>query len=167
MIFLSSQCFFSDPFFIKEADLDVLKELKDPTKQKRMAQNKAAQQYKKALETASKNLKILSDAGVSIAFGTDSGPPARFQGYFEYIEMDLMAKAGLGPYQILLSATGNAARCLQLYEVGTLSAGKWADFNVFTKSPWENISNTRSLESVWVAGNRVPARDMPTNLPTS
>lgn len=157
-IYESEPAFFSDPFFLKEANLSVLEQLKDPTRQNKMRKSKTAQQYKKALEIASENLKILSDAGVSIAFGTDSGPPARFQGYFEHVEMDLMAKAGLGAYQILQSATGVAARCLRLYEVGTLSTGKWADFNVFTKNPWEDISNTRSLESTWIAGNHVAAQ---------
>ena len=60
-----------------------------------MQNSKAAQQYKKALEVASQNLKKLVDNGVRIAFGTDTGPPARFQGYFEHMGMDLMAKAGL------------------------------------------------------------------------
>ena len=49
-----------------------------------------------------------------------------------------------------------ACGCLRLYEVGVLSPGKWADFNVFEKSPWEDIANTHSLESVWIAGSRVP-----------
>ena len=164
-VYESTPEFFSDPFFTKEADPAVLEQLKDPARQKKIAESKAAQEYKKALETASANLKALSDAGVTIAFGTDTGPPARFQGYFEHMEMDLMAKAGLGPYQILLSATGNAARCLRLYEVGVLSAGKWADFNVFAKSPWEDIANTRSLESVWIAGSRVPDKNAATEAP--
>ena len=158
-IYESTPEFFSDPFFTKEADPAVLEQLKDPARQKKVAQSKAAQQYKKALETASKNLKTLSDEGVTIAFGTDTGPPARFQGYFEHMEMDLMAKAGMDPYSILLSATGNAARCLRLYDVGVLSAGRWADFNVFAKNPWEDVANTRSLESVWIAANRVPDKN--------
>ena len=41
------------------------------------------------------NLKKLSDAGVKIGFGTDSGPPARFQGYSEHREMELMVQSGL------------------------------------------------------------------------
>ncbi len=155
-VYESTPEFFSDPFFTKEADPAVLEQLKDPARQKKIAESESAQQYKKALETASKNLQTLSAAGVTIAFGTDTGPPARFQGYFEHMEMDLMAKAGMDPYSILLSATGNAGRCLRLYEVGVLSAGKWADFNVFAKNPWDDIANTRSLESVWIAANRVP-----------
>ena len=158
-VYESTPEFFSDPFFTKDADPAVLEQLKDPARQKKIAESKSAQEYKKALETASQNLRTLSAAGVTIAFGTDTGPPARFQGYFEHMEMGLMAKAGMDPYSILLSATGNAARCLRLYEVGVLSAGKWADFNVFAKNPWEDIANTHSLESVWIAANRVPDKN--------
>ena len=149
--------FFSDPFFLKDADPSVLEQLKEPERQKRMRESKAAQRYKAALEIAQANLKALSDGGVRIVFGTDTGPPARFQGYFEHMEMQLMAEAGLTPEQIIRSATGGAAECLGFDEVGALEAGKWADFNVFEENPLETVENTRSLESVWIAGERVPA----------
>jgi hypothetical protein len=80
--------------------------------------------YKKALEQANANLKKAADSGVTIAFGTDTGPAARFQGYFEHMELSMMAEAGLTPEQILRSATGDAARCLGLGEVGTIESGK-------------------------------------------
>ena len=79
-----------------------------------MQQQPAAQRYKVALEEANRNLKKLSDAGVTIAMGTDTGPPARFQGYFELMELEMMAKAGLTPRQVLASATRDAARCMKL-----------------------------------------------------
>ena len=152
--------FFDDPFFLREADPQVLEQLKAPERQNRIRNSEAAQQYKKALEVASVNLKKLADAGVKIAFGTDSGPPARFQGYFEHLELELMAKAGLSPKQIIVSATGDAASSLGLDELGTLEPGKWADFIVLTDNPLEDIKNTRSIESVWIAGNRVPERKL-------
>jgi len=148
--------FFSDLFFLKDADAAVLEQLKDPERQKKMRESKSAQQYKIALTQASENVKALSDAGVKIVFGTDTGPPARFQGYFEHMEMQLMADAGLTPAQIIRSATLDASECLGLDEVGTLEAGKWADFNVFAEDPLSDIKKTHTLESVWIAGNRVP-----------
>lgn len=151
--------FFQDPFFLKEADSTVVKQLKDPARQQRIQESESAQTYKKSLEMALENLKILADSGVTIAFGTDSGPPARFQGYFEHLEMEWMAQAGLTPMQILKSATGDAASCMGLNELGTLETGKWADFVILEKNPLDNISNTQSLESVWIAGNRVPDKE--------
>ena len=147
--------FFADPFFLKDADAEVIEALKDPDRQQRY-QTPQAQRYKEALRMAQANLKVLADGGVTIAMGTDSGPPARFQGYFEHLELELMAQAGLTPMQILVSATGDAAACLGLDELGTLEAGKWADFVVVTANPLDDIDNTRTVESVWIAGNRVP-----------
>ena len=91
-VYESEPDFFKDPFFLREADPGVLELLKDPQRQKKIREDKSAQHYKKALETASANLKKLADAGVNIVFGTDTGPPARFQGYFEHLELELMVQ---------------------------------------------------------------------------
>jgi len=131
--------------------------LKQPARQQAMAASKAARQYKAGLEVANRNLKKLSDAGVTIAMGTDTGPPARFQGYFELMELEMMAKAGLTPRQVLASATRDAARCMKLdAELGTLEKGKWADFVVLDADPLTDIANVKKIDSVWIAGNRVP-----------
>ena len=61
---------------------------------------------------AKKNLKRIADSGVKLGFGTDTGPPARFPGYFEHVEMQLMAEAGLKPAQIIQTATKNSAEFL-------------------------------------------------------
>ena len=157
-VYESEPEFFSDPFFLKSADPAVLNQLRDPQRQAAMKANKSAQRYKVALEVASANLKRLADAGVSIAFGTDTGPPARFQGYFEHLEMDLMAKAGLSPAQIIASATGTAARCLGLSNIGTLQPGAHADFVIVSGDPLASIRNLRSIEAVWIAGRDTKVR---------
>ena len=148
--------FFQDPFFLREADAKVVAQLKESARQKAMHENKSAQAYKAALPTAEKNLKKLADAGITIVMGTDSGATsARFKGYFEHLEMQMMADAGLTPKQILLSATGASARALKLSNLGTLEPGNWADFNVFDKNPLDDIHNTESLNTVYIAGNSV------------
>jgi imidazolonepropionase-like amidohydrolase len=151
--------FFDDPFFSREADPEVVRQLQEPQRQEAMRTSKSAQQYKVALEVASRNLKKLVDSGVKIAFGTDSGPPARFQGYFEHMEADLMAKAGLTPAQILASATADAARCMKVSDrVGSLATGRFADFVVLDGDPLEDIANLHKINSVWIAGNRIERR---------
>ena len=72
-----------------------------------------------------------------------------------------MVEAGLTPGQALLAATSGSARCMGLPAVGRLEAGAWADFLVLRADPLADIRNTHSLESVWIAGNRVPVRDVP------
>jgi len=70
-----------------------------------------------------------------------------------------MADAGLSPTAVLRSATGDAARCVGLdAELGTLTPEKWADFIVLERDPIADIRNTRTLESVWIAGTRVAPR---------
>lgn len=155
-VYENPPAFFSDPFFRREADPSVLQQLQEPARQEAMRNSPAAARYKEALGVAMRNLKRLSEQGVRIAFGTDSGPPARFQGYFEHMELELMARAGLTPTQILLSATGDAARCAHLADqVGGLTTGRWADFIVLDADPLTDILNTRTINSVWIAGNRV------------
>lgn len=154
-VYESEPDFFADAFFLREADPAVLDTLRDPDRQRRLQENAAAQQYKASLPIAMANVKILADAGVQIAMGTDSGPPARFQGYFEHLEMWMMQDAGMSPMQILHAATGGAADCMGLTETGTLEAGNWADILVMGENPLEDIRHTRSLEQVWIAGKPV------------
>jgi imidazolonepropionase-like amidohydrolase len=158
-VYESTPDFFADPFFRRYADETVLKGLQEPARQASVRASRSAQTYKAQLEVASRNLKKLADAGVRIAFGTDTGPVGRFQGYFEHLEMELMAKAGLTPQQILMSAMSDAARCVGRPEsVGVLKPGAWADFLILTANPLDDIRNTRAIESVWIAGNRIADR---------
>jgi imidazolonepropionase-like amidohydrolase len=155
-VYESTPSWFTDPFFLKHADMAAVDALKQPARQQAMANSKSAQRYKAGLEVANRNLKKLSDAGVTIAMGTDTGPPARFQGYFELMELEMMAKAGLTPRQVLASATRDAARCMKLdAELGTLEPNKWADFVVLDADPLASISNVRKISAVYVAGNPV------------
>jgi imidazolonepropionase-like amidohydrolase len=156
--------FFSDPFFLRSADRAVVEALRDPQRQAKVRASQSAQRYKAALNVAMANVKRLADAGVAIASGTDTGPPARFQGYFEHLELEMLAKAGLPPAAVLASATGTAARCLagpnagqdaDLNRVGFLRQGYWADFVVLRADPLQDIRNTRAIESVWIGGKRL------------
>jgi imidazolonepropionase-like amidohydrolase len=147
--------FLDDPFFTRWVDPQVIATLKSAEYQKKLQADPNLGRYEEFLRTAQKNLKALAAAGVKVGFGTDTGPPARFSGYFDHWEMELMAEAGMSPMEILRSATGRAAEYLGAKDLGTLEKGKWADLVVLTASPLENLRNTRAIESVWIAGNRV------------
>lgn len=152
--------FFDDPFFLREADPAVLDELQAPERMERIRESESAEYWAAQLPLAQENLKTLSDAGVPIAMGTDTGPAGRFQGFFEHMELELMAEAGLTPMQVISAATGVAARCIGLDdEIGTIQPGRHADFVVLEANPLDDIRNTRTIQSVWINGNRVPAAD--------
>ena len=137
--------FFSDPFFLREADPAVIQELRSPEGARARA-SPATARYREALQTAKLNLKALVDAGAPIAMGTDAGPPARFQGFFEHEELRLMVEAGLSPTQVLVAATSGTASCLGLKDVGRLEPGTWADFLVLGSDP-PTTSATRGASS--------------------
>jgi imidazolonepropionase-like amidohydrolase len=156
-VYASEPPFFKDPLFLKYQDAATIEALKDPARQEAMRKSPSAQRYKAALAVAMRNLKKLSDSGVTIAMGTDTGAPAgRFQGYFELMEMEMMREAGLTTKQVLAASTRDAARCQKIdKDVGTLEAGKWADFVALDGDPVADISNVKKIDSVWIAGNRV------------
>jgi imidazolonepropionase-like amidohydrolase len=154
-VFENTPAFFSDPFFTREYDSITIKPLKDPARQSQLRNSKSAQTYKQQLPVAMANLKKLSDNGVPIIFGTDSGIPTRFMGFFEHMEMQMMAEAGLTPTQIIVSATKNAADFMGLDDLGTLSAGHWADFILLDADPLEDIRNVRRISSVFIGGVEV------------
>jgi imidazolonepropionase-like amidohydrolase len=155
-VYESTPAFFSDPLFLAHADQAQVTRLQQPAAQEAMRKSPSAQRYKAALEVASRNVKKLADGGIPIAMGTDTGPAGRFQGYFELMELELMAKAGLTPKQVLQAATRDAARCWKVdKDLGTLEPGKWADFVVLDADPLADISNVRRINSVYIAGNAV------------
>jgi imidazolonepropionase-like amidohydrolase len=109
----------------------------------------AREQYQIALT----NLKKLSDAGVRIGLGTDSGTTHRYPGYFEHRELELMVDAGLTPAQAIQAATQTSAAMLG--ESGTLGKGSEASFLVLRSNPLERITNTRDIEAVYVDGEPI------------
>lgn len=148
--------YIDDPFFLRGLPLYAphIARVKDPTLHAKIKANPNTARSKRQFEQALRNLKLLSDGGVMIAMGTDSGTgTGRWQGYFEHVEMELMVKAGMTPMQTLVASTGNAAKVMHLdKDVGTLQPGKRADFVVLNADPLADIKNTRAIESVWIDG---------------
>lgn len=157
-VYESTPDFVSDPFFTKEAAYrEPLQPLLDPEAQAKVKASASAQAIKPALEQAKRNLKLLSDAGVQIAMGTDTGAPTgRWQGYFEHLEMQMMVEAGMTPAKVIFAATGGAAKVMRIDDmVGTLRPGRQADLLVLGANPLADIRNTHSLEQVWIAGRKL------------
>ena len=149
-----------DPFFLKGAGAAATAELSDPARQAQVQSSPAYKQglrYKEGLEVAKRNLKTLSDAGIRIAMGTDTGPAGRWQGFFEHLELEMMVESGLTPMQVIVSATSAAAACHgKTGQFGSIQPGASADLLVLNANPLDNIRNTRDIKSVWIAGRKLP-----------
>jgi imidazolonepropionase-like amidohydrolase len=155
-VYAEVPAFFEDAFFRRWADAGEVARLSDPAARRAVAESPAAARYRVGLAQAQRNLKALVDAGLLVGMGTDVGPAGRFPGYFEHVELALMAEAGLTPAQVLHTAAAGAAACLGRDDVGTLQPGRWADFLVLDADPLADVKNTRRLSAVYVAGNLVP-----------
>jgi imidazolonepropionase-like amidohydrolase len=151
--------YFTDPFFTRHIDAYTreMKILTDPAMMEKTKNSKEAQSIKAAIEMNKKNLKVLSDAGVLIAMGTDTGTnTGQWQGYFEQVEMEMMAQAGMTPMQVIVASTGNAARAMKLdQQFGTIQPGKAGDLLVLNANPLTDIKNTRQIHSIWIAGRQL------------
>jgi imidazolonepropionase-like amidohydrolase len=146
-----------DPFFLKFVPPERLAVLKTKIRDEQV-KNPQRALIKAGFEMNRINLKKLSDGGVRIAFGTDSGGAAdRFfiQGYSEHREMELMVQSGLTPMQVIQSFSKGASEALGIdKEFGTLAKGKVADLLVLEKNPLDNISNMRSIQTIYLGGRK-------------
>ena len=115
--------------------------------QERSVDRPAAQE---AFGIQARNLARLHAEGVTVAFGTDGGA-----GWSPHAEMEDMVRAGMTPADVIVAATRNSADLLALDDVGTLEAGKSADFVVLEANPLDDITNTRRIIDVYLRGEAV------------
>ena len=100
-----------------------------------------------------KMLKLVSDSGVKIMTGTDSGYLGVYPGISTHIEMEVMVEAGVTPLKALQSATINPIEYFGLEnEMGSITAGMKANFLLLEKNPLLNISNTQTIKAIILNG---------------
>jgi imidazolonepropionase-like amidohydrolase len=154
-VYSESRLWLDDPFFTKRVDAATIQGVKTKIKAAQ-SDPKLIEQGKQDLKMAMRNLRELKAAGVRIAFGTDTGPPGRFPGVFEHMEMDLLVEAGLTPMEVIVAFSKTAAETLRVQDdFGTLARGKAADLIVLNNNPLQNIRNIRSIDAVYLAGRKV------------
>ena len=116
--------------------------------------------FRQQFAIASRNLKKLADGGVTIAFGSGSGMPYTFPGYFEHHELELMAAAGISPADVLKASSFESAAALGAGDLGALTPGKKANFMLISDDPLKEISATKGIDEVWIDGKQVDRQDL-------
>jgi imidazolonepropionase-like amidohydrolase len=112
----------------------------------------AVQRAREFYGIQARNLAKLNASGVRIGFGTDSSAEV---GWNAHQEMTDMVAAGMTPAQVLVAATKTAAEIVKLDQLGTVAAGKSADFLVLDANPLDNINNTRRIAKVYLRGKEL------------
>jgi len=86
------------------------------------------------------------DAGVKIAFGSDTGLGENLQ------EAALMVEAGMTPAEVILAATANAADLIGSSEIGAVQAGRYADIVAVAGDPLADITELERVQFVMKGG---------------
>jgi imidazolonepropionase-like amidohydrolase len=96
------------------------------------------------------------EADVPIATGTDFLGSDLVPHGENALEAELLVeKIGMDESEALTSATGVAAEALPTDDVGTLEAGKYADFAVIDGQPHDDISALRAVTATYKAGEQI------------
>jgi imidazolonepropionase-like amidohydrolase len=94
-------------------------------------------------------------AGVTVLLSGDTGVLSQFPGFAEHRELESMVLAGMPAAAAITSATLLPAQMLGLTDRGSLEVGKRADFIVLDANPLDDISNTRKIADVYIAGSKI------------
>jgi hypothetical protein len=100
-------------------------------------------------EEMAREVKKLAAAGISIQVSGHG----QMHGLDKHWEMELLARGGFSPAEVLATATINSARYLGLErQLGSVEAGKVADLVILEANPLDDIRNTRKIDMVMLGG---------------
>ena len=105
--------------------------------------------YREAFPAMLRLLKALHDAGVTIVPGTDELP-----GYSLHHELELYARAGIPPAEVLRMATLTPSLLMGVNkDRGVIAGGKLADIILVDGDPTKNIHDIDKIDIVIKGGN--------------
>jgi imidazolonepropionase-like amidohydrolase len=108
------------------------------------------QAYAESFPAMLKLLKALHDAGVTIIPGTDG-----LSGYMLHHELELYARAGIAPAEVLRMATLTSAQVIGVDgNRGVVAPGKFADMVLIDGDPTRDITDIEKIDTV-VKGGKV------------
>jgi cytosine/adenosine deaminase-related metal-dependent hydrolase len=106
--------------------------------------------YREAFPSMLRLLKAMHDAGITILPGTDA-----LAGYMLHHELELYARAGIAPAEVLRMATLTSAQVMGVgKERGVIAPASYADMVLFDGDPSKNIADIRNV-AVVIKGGKV------------
>ena len=87
-----------------------------------------------------------------IGMGTDANGD---MGWGAHVELADMVFCGLTTAEAIVAGTKTSAEILKLDQLGTVAAGKSADFLVLDANPLDDILNTRKINKVYQRGDAI------------
>jgi imidazolonepropionase-like amidohydrolase len=114
--------------------------------------------YKAAKESVAQ----LHKAGVPILAGTDSNSSPRAGVKREpafHQELELLVEVSLSNEEALKAGTSLPAKWFRLEDSGVIEIGKRADLVLVAGNPLEDITATKNVSKVWVAGKEPPCKN--------
>lgn len=107
------------------------------------------------LERMGQVLRLLFEAGVNVAAGTDSPNPSLAPGFSLHQELKYMVRCGVPAVAALRSVTSSAAALLGQEDVGAVKPGCRADLLVLDGDPTQDIEDLSRVRGVLRGGQWV------------
>ncbi len=132
-----------------------LREKWTPTEIEKEVSPEVAKWYLAQFQNDLKIARALHAAGVQMMAGSDSLDPFNFPGPSLHDELKLLTEIGFTPLQALQAATSSPAQFLEASGAGgwgAIQTGRVADLVLLEADPLADISNTKKIAAVVVAG---------------
>ncbi|WP_042224200.1 amidohydrolase family protein [Oceanobacillus manasiensis] len=110
--------------------------------------------------------KTYYDMGGTVVAGTDT--PAllyTYPGMALHRELEIFVEIGFRELEAIQAATVNAAKSINLDDIGTIQEGKTADLLILNKNPLENIKHTKEIDLVVKGGKAYNQDEILSSIP--
>ncbi|MCG3420074.1 amidohydrolase family protein [Oceanobacillus jordanicus] len=111
--------------------------------------------------------KTYYDMGGTVVAGTDT--PAllyTYPGMALHRELEIFVEIGFTEVEAIQAATVNAAKSINLDDIGTIQEGKIADLVILNKNPLDNIKHTKEIDLVMKGGKAYTQVEILSSVPS-
>lgn len=110
-------------------------------------------------QNAENAVKLLHRCGVKILAATDANTgsyaPAVAYGSSLHREMELLARSGMTPAEVLTSATSSPSEVFGIQSLGMIQKGKRASLLLIEGRPDKTIADTAKIKQFWIDGRPI------------